>query len=82
MERRKREGKRLNGEVQGEGVILAAGKEKGNERKGRQTCMRVSSSSQKAEKRVTGDKGGGGRWSVPEALQKKSKDLNGRNGNN
>lgn len=62
MERRKREGKRLNGEVQGEGVILAAGKEKGNERKGRQTCMRVSSSSQKAEKRVTGDKvrGGGG----------------------
>lgn len=59
MERRKREGKRLNGEVQGEGVILAAGKEKGNERKGRQTCMRVSSSSQKAEKRVTGDKGGG-----------------------
>lgn len=60
MERRKREGKRLNGEVQGEGVILAAGKEKGNERKGRQTCMRVSSSSQKAEKRVTGDKGGAG----------------------
>lgn len=59
MERRKREGKRLNGEVQGEGVILAAGKEKGNERKGRQTCMRVSSSSQKAEKRVTGDKVGG-----------------------
>lgn len=56
MERRKREGKRLNGEVQGEGVILAAGKEKGNERKGRQTCMRVSSSSQKAEKRVTGSR--------------------------
>lgn len=71
MERRKREGKRLNGEVQGEGVILAAGKEKGNERKGRQTCMRVSSSSQKAEKRVTGDKVGGGAVECARSLTEK-----------
>lgn len=71
MERRKREGKRLNGEVQGEGVILAAGKEKGNERKGRQTCMRVSSSSQKAEKRVTGDKAGRGAVECARSLTEK-----------
>lgn len=68
-------------EVRGGGVILAAGKEKEREwEKGKADMHESLKQQPKSRKRATGDKGVGVRWSVPEALQKKSKDLNRRNG--